>query len=101
MRRRTLGAIAGCVVALSLVAAQPAAAATQVGNTCSGNTAAPGSTIISLVNGPGNPFPATIPSVYVRMYAQAQHIDLDYYDAFYGPEAYLETHRQHLARWHG
>ena len=30
-------------------------------------------------------FPATIPSVYVRMYAQAQHIDLDYYDAFYGP----------------
>jgi len=46
-------------------------------------------------------FPATIPSVYVRMNAQAQHIDLDYYDAFYGPEASLETHRQHLARWHG
>jgi hypothetical protein len=45
-------------------------------------------------------FPATIPSVYVRVYAQAQHIDLDYYDQFYGPEAYLETHRQHLARWH-
>jgi hypothetical protein len=45
-------------------------------------------------------FPATIPSVYVRMYAQAQHIDLDYYDAFYGPDASLETHRQHLARWH-
>jgi hypothetical protein len=46
-------------------------------------------------------FPATIPSIYVRMYAQAQHIDLDYYDTFYGPEASLETHRQHLARWHG
>jgi hypothetical protein len=45
-------------------------------------------------------FPATIPSVYVRVYAQAQHIDLDYYDAFYGPDAYLETHRQHLASWH-
>jgi hypothetical protein len=45
-------------------------------------------------------FPATIPSVYVRMYAQAQHIDLDYYDQFYGPESYLETHRQHLAKWH-
>jgi len=45
-------------------------------------------------------FPATIPSVYVRMYAQAQHIDLDYYDTFYGSEAYLETHRQHLDRWH-
>src|SRR5215216_2393574 len=46
-------------------------------------------------------FPATIPSVYIRIYAQAQHIDLDYYDQFYGPEAYLETHRAHLARWHG
>ena len=45
-------------------------------------------------------FPATIPSVYVRMYDQAQHIDLDFYDQFYGPEAYLETHRAHLARWH-
>ena len=45
-------------------------------------------------------FPATIPSVYVRVYAQAQHIDLDYYDRFYGSEAYLESHRQHLARWH-
>jgi hypothetical protein len=46
-------------------------------------------------------FPATIPSVYVRVYAQAQHIDLDYYDQVYGPEAYLESHRQHLTRWHG
>jgi hypothetical protein len=45
-------------------------------------------------------FPATIPSVYVRVYAQAQHIDLDYYDRFYGPESYLETHQEHLARWH-
>jgi len=34
------------------------------------------------------------------MYAQAQHIDLDYYDTFYGSEAYLETHRQHLDQWH-
>jgi hypothetical protein len=45
-------------------------------------------------------FPATIPSVYVRMYAQAQHIDLDFYDRFYGADSYLETHREHLARWH-
>jgi hypothetical protein len=45
-------------------------------------------------------FPATIPSVFVRMYAQAQHIDLDFYDRFYEPEAYLETHQEHLTRWH-
>jgi hypothetical protein len=45
-------------------------------------------------------FPATVPSVSVRVYAQAQHLDLDFYDQFYGPEATLETHREHLARWH-
>ncbi|MCA9880029.1 MAG: hypothetical protein KC442_19680 [Thermomicrobiales bacterium] len=46
-------------------------------------------------------FPATIPSIYVRIYAQAQHIDLDYYDQFLGPDAVLPTHREHMARWHG
>lgn len=45
-------------------------------------------------------FPATIPSVYARIYAQAQHADLDYYDAFYGPDACLDTHRRHMERWH-
>jgi hypothetical protein len=46
-------------------------------------------------------FPATIPSVYARVYAQAHHLDREYYDTFYGPEAYLETHRRHDATWHG
>ena len=46
-------------------------------------------------------FPATVPSIYARVYAQAHHLDRDYYDAFYGPEAYLETHRLHEATWHG
>ena len=48
----------------------------------------------------GLKFPATIPSVYVRVYAQAQHIDLDYYDAVAGADAVLDTHRHHLATWH-
>jgi hypothetical protein len=46
-------------------------------------------------------FPATIPSMYMFGYTQAHHLDLDFYDAYFGPDAYLETHRQHLARWHG
>src|SRR5215213_9159159 len=46
-------------------------------------------------------FPATIPSTYARVYAQAQHIDMDFYDRFYGPESYLDSHRDHMARWHG
>jgi hypothetical protein len=45
-------------------------------------------------------FPATIPSIYVRIYAQAQHADLDYYDHFLGQDALLPTHREHMARWH-
>jgi hypothetical protein len=46
-------------------------------------------------------FPATIPSTYARVYAQAQHIDMDFYDRFYGPESYVDSHRDHMARWHG
>ncbi len=45
-------------------------------------------------------FPATLPSIYARLYAQAQHIDLEFYDEHFGPEAYLETHRQHMSHWH-
>jgi hypothetical protein len=46
-------------------------------------------------------FPATIPSVYILMYLQAHHLDLSFYDAKFAPGAYLRTHRDHLARWHG
>jgi hypothetical protein len=46
-------------------------------------------------------FPATIPSVYILMYLQAHHLDLNFYDAKFAPGAYLRTHRDHLARWHG
>jgi hypothetical protein len=45
-------------------------------------------------------FPATVPSLYVLMYLQAQHLDTDFYDHFYKPGAYLSTHANHMARWH-
>ena len=45
-------------------------------------------------------FPATLPSIYARFYAQAQHIDLDFYDEHFGSDAYLATHREHMSRWH-
>jgi hypothetical protein len=35
------------------------------------------------------------------MYLQAQHLDTAFYDRFYNPGAYLETHAKHLERWHG
>jgi hypothetical protein len=45
-------------------------------------------------------FPATVPSIFVLQYLQAQHIDLDFYDKFYEKGAYLETHSNHMEQWH-
>ena len=45
-------------------------------------------------------FPGTVPSMFLIMYLQAHHIDLDFYDEFFKPGAYLKTHAMHMARWH-
>ncbi len=45
-------------------------------------------------------FPGTVPSIFVITYLQAHHLDLDFYDKFYKPGAYLRTHAAHLSRWH-
>jgi hypothetical protein len=45
-------------------------------------------------------FPATVPSMWVSMYLQAQHLDPEFYDHFYNPGAYLNTHATHEQRWH-
>jgi len=45
-------------------------------------------------------FPGTVPSMFLIMYLQAHHIDLEFYDEFYKPGAYLRTHAEHMARWH-
>lgn len=46
-------------------------------------------------------FPGTVPTIVLPGYIQAHHIDTGYYDEHYQPGAYLETHAQHLERWHG
>ena len=45
-------------------------------------------------------FPGTVPSIFVMQYLQAHHLDLDFYDQFYEPGAYLKTHAEHMRRWH-
>jgi hypothetical protein len=45
-------------------------------------------------------FPATVPTIWIMNYLQAQHIDLDYYDTLFTGGAYLSTHREHDAVWH-
>ena len=46
-------------------------------------------------------FPATVPTIFILMYLQSHHLDLEYYDTLFQPGAYLNTHAEHLARWHG
>ena len=45
-------------------------------------------------------FPGTVPTIYILTYLQAHHLDLDFYDHYFKPGAYLKTHAQHMARWH-
>jgi hypothetical protein len=45
-------------------------------------------------------FPGTVPSIFLIMYLQAHHLDLEFYDAYYKPGAYLKTHADHMSRWH-
>lgn len=45
-------------------------------------------------------FPATLPTVYMRVYTQAQHCDLEFYRRFFGTDYYLDTHATHMSRWH-
>jgi hypothetical protein len=46
-------------------------------------------------------FPGTVPSIFLITYLQAHHLDLDFYQQFYKPGAYLRTHAHHMERWHG
>ena len=45
-------------------------------------------------------FPGTVPSMFLIMYLQAHHLDLDFYDTFFKPGAYLKTQAAHMAQWH-
>jgi hypothetical protein len=45
-------------------------------------------------------FPATIPSVFLLTYLQAQHIDLDFYDHYLKLGSYLSTHTNHMRKRH-
>jgi hypothetical protein len=46
-------------------------------------------------------FPATVSSLMILNYVQAHHLDLEFYDRFFKPGAYLRTHADHMERWHG
>lgn len=45
-------------------------------------------------------FPGTVPSMFISMFFQAFHLDLDFYNHFYSPGAYLQSHAEHMEKWH-
>jgi hypothetical protein len=45
-------------------------------------------------------FPGTTPTIFMRVYVQAHHLDKEFYDTHFGPGSYLETHAHHMERWH-
>ena len=45
-------------------------------------------------------FPGFVAPFRTVLGFQAAHLDLEFFDRFYGPEALSDTHRQHLATWH-
>jgi hypothetical protein len=46
-------------------------------------------------------FPGTVPSIFCLTYLQAHHLDLEFYDRHFEAGAYLQTHAEHMACWHG
>ena len=45
-------------------------------------------------------FPVRFPTILLRIYAQAHHLEREFYDQFFEPGAYLQTHAEHMERWH-
>jgi len=45
-------------------------------------------------------FPGTVPTMMLPGFVQAHHIDKEYYDTHLREGAYLQTHAEHMARWH-
>jgi hypothetical protein len=47
-------------------------------------------------------FPMHVPTMGIsNVWVQAHHLDLDFYDRFYGKAAYTETQARHYEDWHG
>jgi hypothetical protein len=46
-------------------------------------------------------FPATMPPFRTVLGFQAGHLDTEFYDRYYKPDALSQTERGHMAKWHG
>jgi hypothetical protein len=46
-------------------------------------------------------FPGTFTTIVLPGFVQAVHLDTEFYDRRYQQGAYLDTHAEHMRRWHG
>lgn len=46
-------------------------------------------------------FPGTFTTIVLPGFVQTVHIDTEFYDMHYKEGAYLDTHAEHMSRWHG
>ena len=46
-------------------------------------------------------FPGSFNTIVLPGFVQAVHLDTEFYDEHYREGAYLETHAEHMRRWHG
>ncbi len=46
-------------------------------------------------------FPGAFNTIVLPGFVQAVHLDTEFYDAHYRDGAYLDTHAEHMRRWHG
>lgn len=44
--------------------------------------------------------PGTASSMFMMMFLQAHHLELEFYDKHFKPGSYLRTHAQHMKQWH-
>jgi hypothetical protein len=45
-------------------------------------------------------FPVYFDTMTIPMWLQVHHLDVDFYDRFFAPEAITEAHRNHMFEWH-
>jgi hypothetical protein len=46
-------------------------------------------------------FPGAFTTIVLTGFVQAVHLDTEFYDTHYQEGAYLDTHTDHMSRWHG
>ncbi|MGF1592672.1 MAG: hypothetical protein ACFCUW_05295 [Kiloniellaceae bacterium] len=56
--------------------------------------------VAQYIHGKYGKFPGTFTTIVLPGFVQAVHLDTEFYDRHYKQGAYLDTHAEHMSRWH-